>query len=118
MTKLFTGIRSRVEKATEGPWQVEYKSVVDCVPSDGRNFDKRLLMAIGLVNESNNITFAAHSRTDIPKLLRAVDILVEALKYYSDMPIATSQYGKIGISDHGEKAKSALEAVRKLSEEK
>lgn len=44
--------------------------------------------------------------------------LAEALKYYSEMTIADSQYGKIGISDHGQVAKDAIATYRAALEGK
>lgn len=84
-------IRTRVEAATEGPWFREYGDVItsdeDLRPSeqdaDGNGPSLRICEKAPHLDRRdrqgiNNAAFIAHARTDIPKLLAALDAVLDA----------------------------------------
>ena len=87
-------IKARVEAATEGPW-VEFHEngtpgvteAFHCAPATGT-----FLVNYGADHDqqSRDATFIAHSRTDIPKLLAALEA-VEAL--HRKVPVYVTEAG-------------------------
>ena len=104
-------IKNRVEKATPGPWVT-------------RRFDLELFVVAenGALNPINlgyvgnrperNAEFIAHARTDVPKLLAALEA-VQALPEYD-----TWEHHAIGMGEvFGAGYAHALEVVRDVIEE-
>jgi hypothetical protein len=91
----------RCEKATESPWEVEdYRDAGDW-RSTGIVWQKNLYGGLGhricqvncdklssvspkeqISEFETNAEFISHSRTDLPKALKALKLAVEALEYY------------------------------------
>lgn len=80
-------IKARLAAATPGPWQPRYES--ECID----NYNGYCAWALGpVVKEAPNkdpvdqacldAHFIAHARTDVVKLLAAVEVLLEANDYY------------------------------------
>lgn len=80
-------IEERCEKATPGPWTwVESPFGDPYGDIEGPNPKRKT--RVGFVNiwERKNLEFAAHSRQDIPLLLKIIRIQHEALIKISDLP--------------------------------
>lgn len=73
-------IRDRVEATTEGPWEYVYEEPADSfyIRVKDAQFGETILMEFSL--SECDVKFTTHSRTDIPKLLRTIDILAEGLE--------------------------------------
>jgi len=71
MTPYFEDIRTRLEKATPGPWEIESHTDRShwCSTLDG-----------WMAGSLNDIEFITHAPSDIMKLLKAVDLAVECLE--------------------------------------
>lgn len=87
MKKLFEDIRARVEAATEGPWSI----------------DMCIYEAVHVSKGANKIIedgkFIAASRTDIPKLLEALDIMQELINRF-DLTSDEGQLRNEALASH------------------
>ncbi len=68
-------IKARAEAATEGPWKAVRTQIANDIY--GRKH-------IGHITYDANADFIAHSRTDIPALVEALEVAVRALTEISD----------------------------------
>lgn len=91
-------ISKRLEAATPGPWQVEYMSIVDCVPTNF-NLDKVIADVVIENKRDENLEFIAHSPTDIAKLIENVKVMVKCLQQIQ---------GHCGVPDAGEACRIIL----------
>lgn len=74
--KLFPDIRERLEKATPGPWNAfKYPDVKSHTVSAKESVASK-------IKNSEDADFIAHSPTDIARLLKAVDLAVEAFNKF------------------------------------
>lgn len=78
-------IRARAEAATPGPWSGI--GAANIIPESGP--------PIGRITRAANQSFVAHSRTDVPKLIAALDaaqdVLTEAQESWKGMGLTHDQ---------------------------
>jgi len=73
-------IEERCEAATEGPWTDGYETTITCFTSHIKSKKGRYIgLADGLNSETNG-KFIAHSRQDVPALVKALKIAAEVLQ--------------------------------------
>ena len=73
LTKYLSEVKERADQATDGPWKHELFKMQESILA---HTNKPILMQIIEEGEDYwepNLTFIAHARTDIPKLLAIVD---------------------------------------------
>ena len=68
-------IRARTDGTTIGPWEIQGHEIVR--ESDGLPFFQSRWIADIDPDQRENAEFIAHARTDIPKLLAALDTVLE-----------------------------------------
>lgn len=106
-------IRLRCDAATEGPWEVAWKTdFIWQLDGDGDRFEPIAEAHYAEGNHHNNATFIAHARADIPALLAEVERLREECHdakaeraHYGD--IVTSRLG--ALENENERLKANLE---------
>ena len=65
-------IKARCEAATPGPWVSEMGNVYADTPEGNLRLDY-MAVAYDITQEDNDGPFIAHARTDIPRLLAAIE---------------------------------------------
>jgi hypothetical protein len=121
-------IEEREKNATPGPWFKEPDKEarsgfsISCIPyiETHKNHDSsarcRLLTSWNQNwNPKDNLEFAAHARTDIPKLIRALSEAMEALRFYAESEHTwNAEYDDEGFSvGFGTKAEKAIARIEK-----
>lgn len=138
MTPLFQDVRDRVKNATPGPWEYDggdcrvesrseqeftslelelsgvkdneyanfYQAPVCTVASNHR--DLPVGEGSNPIDHWDDAQFIAHSRTDIPKLLEALDVAVEKLEAIKELHIMGDEPLEC------EWARKALEKIKEL----
>lgn len=103
-------IEARCEAATDGPWmtthQGEFGEIRVCQKKKGAD-------TLGFAEIESNIedaTFIAHSRQDIPKLLKVVRILSEALEKYDTREVIQALYDNTTFNGF-----TAMEAIKQAT---
>jgi hypothetical protein len=77
ITKLLKDIRERADKATSGPWHLQYS--ISCTHIHGKGDYEYVGLAEGMLIGETNANFIAHARTDVPRLLDALEVITTKL---------------------------------------
>ena len=108
-------IRARVEAATEGPWTAEYSGEQgNCVLPPGYRSTREAVAVTRLLSAQADAEFIAHSRTDLPALLAAVEAVREkctlAIEEFEDPTYEANGYA-LGIAAASRAILTALTAA-------
>lgn len=88
-----TKIRERVEKATEGPWEVDERQSHNNVRLRGRRNSRRNFYTNADHDGFLDADFIAHAREDVPRLLAEVERLNKLVEYYAYDASSDGDYG-------------------------
>jgi len=114
LTETLREIRERAEAATEGPWEVKEKFAMTSVrtqdPTARLGF--RLVAQVPLrVEDTSDAEFIAHARTDVPRLVEALEAVLKALDHAATAELDT---GTRYITAYREGRADAFEAAELL----
>lgn len=77
LTDHLAEIQARCNRATEGPWTAEYSGEQgNCVLPPGYQSTREAVAVTRLLSAQADAEFIAHSRTDLPALLAAVEAVM------------------------------------------
>lgn len=118
-------IQVRTEAATPGPWSWSKTEHDDgCTNSMGLYSERHEILWLddevpSLFGHTNSMSFIAHSRTDIPKLLKALEIAMEALERIgrdAEWPnvLEEEETGSVDFYNGIERAKDAKKALSQI----
>ncbi|NGQ95440.1 hypothetical protein G3578_09770 [Brevibacillus sp. SYP-B805] len=130
--EVIAAIRERAERATPGPWRWSNAKVLngkyDFVPQGSYLADTLIMFGDTYENGEHDAEFIAHARTDIPRLLDALEAayererkLIDALRWYAKTDNWTEgrltriEYPEIVVSvaeeDGGQRASATLKEL-------